>query len=92
MSYRMVNHEMRREIRLHIEAAARKQGFALEQHTIENLINKRVQAIGKELATGKPAEFIDWDGITRRAHEDELESHERLGHVGVQPSPSTLDD
>ena len=91
MSYRIMNHEMRREIRSHIESSARKQSFTLEQHTIENLINKRVQAIGKEMATGTTG-FVDWDGITRRAYQDQQEGKEQLAELGSKLPASWRDD
>lgn len=81
MSYRIMNHEMRREIRSHVEASAKKQGLVLEQHTIENLINQRVQAIGREIATGQP-QFVDWDGITRRAFNEQQEGKEQFAALG----------
>jgi len=60
MSYRITNHALRREIRDKVVAAAKKQDLELQEHQIENLVNRRSAQIGEQLAEGQPT-VVDWD-------------------------------
>lgn len=66
------------EIRQHIYQSCNKQNIFLANNVVENLIRKRLEDIGTEMATGKRARWVDWDSLVKQAWVEQEQSRQKF--------------
>lgn len=83
MSYRIMNHEMRMEIRSQIIQACTRNNLPVDFGMVENLTNRRIQNIGREMAVGE-SKPVDWDKMVLDEHKTWTEGREKLQEFAMK--------